>query len=137
MINSGVQIKARPLTKIIGGILTSTNTFSRDNNNTIEAHLRRHSGFKGIDIGCIADYGSFFVDYEGEESTKEEDFDKRYQEYYIRRTFKELKFSKSENSFVTFYMQLTRYLQQAIGTVPAINLQAYLDKIGEEIDEEL
>jgi len=31
-------------------------------------------------------------------------------------------------------MQLTRYLQQAIGTVPAINLQTYLDKIGEEID---
>ena len=34
-------------------------------------------------------------------------------------------------------MQLTRYLQQAIGTVPAINLQAYLDKIDEEIDDEI
>ncbi|GAB5566132.1 MAG: hypothetical protein Wins2KO_31950 [Winogradskyella sp.] len=38
---------------------------------------------------------------------------------------------------VTFFMQLTRYLQQAIGTVPAINLQTYLDKIDETIDEEI
>ncbi len=34
-------------------------------------------------------------------------------------------------------MQLTRYLQQAIGTVPAIDLQAYMNTIGEEIDSEI
>ena len=34
-------------------------------------------------------------------------------------------------------MQLTRYLQQAIGTVPAIDLQAYMDTIGEKIDSEI
>lgn len=137
MISSGIQIGPRPLTKIIGGILTSTNTFTHKDNKTIESHIKKHSGFKGIDIGCIADYGSFFVDYDGEEDIKETDFDKRYQEYYEKRSFKELKFSKPENSLVTFFMQLTRYLQQAIGTVPAINLQSYLDKIGEEIDEQL
>lgn len=135
MISSGIEMKARPLTKIIGGMLTSTNTIKRLS--TIGNHLKNLKGFKGIDLGCIADYGSFFVDYEGEENTKETDFDKRYEDYYKNRNFRELKFSKPENSLVTFFMQLTRYLQQAIGTVPAINLQSYLDKIGEELDEEL
>lgn len=32
-------------------------------------------------------------------------------------------------------MQLTRYLQHAIGTVQAINLQIYLDSIDVDIDE--
>lgn len=135
MISSGLEMGARPLTKIIGGILTSTNTIKRES--TIEGQLKNLTGFKGIDLGCIADQGSFFVDYKGEEDTRETDFDKRYTDYYSNRHFTELKFSKKENSLVTFFMQLTRYLQQAIGTVPAINLQSYLDKIGEELDEEL
>ena len=42
------------------------------------------------------------------------------------------KFSNADHSFVTFFMQLTRYLQQAIGTIPAIHLNAYLNNIGEE-----
>ena len=63
------------------------------------------------------------------------DFDKRYFEYYKNREFNEVVFSKQENSLVTFFMQLTRYLQQAIGTVQAINLQTYLDSIDEDIDE--
>jgi len=138
MINSGIVTKARPLTKIVGGILASTNTIKHVS--TIEKHIKAQIGFKGIDFGCIADYGSFYVDYEGEENTElkeEKDFIRRYEDYYKDRTFKEIKFSKPENSLVTFFMQLTRYLQQAIGTIPAINLQSYLDKIGEEIDKEI
>lgn len=138
MINSGIPSKPRALTKIIGGILTSTNTIKK--NSTIEKHLKSLTGLKSIDFGCIADYGSFVIEYEGEEDTKldkVEEFDKRYLDYYNTRTFKDVNYSKKENSLVTFFMQLTRYLQQAIGTVPAINLQSYLDKIGEEIDEEI
>lgn len=138
MINSGSNVPARPLTKILGGILASTNTIKKIS--TIEKQIKSQTGFKSIDFGCIADYGSFFVEYEGEEDTSlkdEKDFDLRYREYYNNRTFKELKFSKPENSLITFFMQLTRYLQQAIGTVPAINLQTYLDKIDETIDEEI
>ncbi|MCO5259729.1 MAG: hypothetical protein M9916_06260 [Crocinitomicaceae bacterium] len=138
MINSGADVPARPLTKILGGILTSTNTIK--NVSTIEKHIKAHTGLKSIDFGCVADYGSFYVEYDGEEDItlrREEDFDKRYLDYYSNRTFKGVSFSKPENSLVTFFMQLTRYLQQAIGTVPAINLQSYLDKIDEEIDEEI
>jgi hypothetical protein len=133
MINSGRKIPSRPLTKIIGGILCSTNTYTHKNNNTIESKIKSLKGLKSIDIGCIADYGSFFVDYEPDREIEHLGQD-RYLEFYECRDVKEIKFSKTENSMVTFFMQLTRYLQQAIGTVPAINLQAYLDKINEEID---
>lgn len=138
MINSGNVVPARPLTKIVGGILTSTNTIKRTT--TIEKHLKSQIGFKSLDFGCCVDYGSFYIDYEGEEDLSLKDFlsfDKRYSDYYTERKFKEVKFSKKENSLVTFFMQLTRYLQQAIGTIPAINLQSYLDKIGEDIDDEI
>lgn len=140
MINSGKQQDARPLTKIIGGLLTSTNSFTHDNNNTIEKHLKEQNGFRGIDIGCIADYGSFYVDYAGKENTDlntPKDYERRYNDYYRNRTINKIIFSDSENSMVSFFLQLTRYLQQAIGTIPAIDLKAYSKAINFEIDEEL
>lgn len=140
MINSGVKFAPRPLTKIIGGFLSTTNTYTHQNNNTIEKHIKENDGFKGLDIGCIADYGSFHIDYEGEEDitlNKSEDFKKRYLDYYKNRKFNEIKFSDKENSLVSFFLQLTRYLQQAIGTIPAIDLNAYSSAIGFEIDEKI
>lgn len=138
MINSGQKQPARPLTKIIGGILTTTNSFTHNNNDTIEKHIKSLTDLERIDLGCIVDYGSFFVQYDGEEDVNEKvNFKKRIHDYYQNRTFQSLVFSQSENSLITFFMQLTRYLQQAIGTVPAIDLQAYMNTIGEEIDSEI
>jgi len=137
IISVGKPQNPRGLTKIVGGILTSTKSGTRKNNDTIIKHLKSQKGFKSLDFGCIADYGSFYVDYTNEEDLSITDFDKRYLDYYSKREFKEAIFSKSENSLVTFFMQLTRYLQQSIGTVQAINLQAYLDVIGEKIDLDL
>ncbi len=137
MINSGRQTNARPLTKIIGGILTTTNSFSHSSNETIIKHLKKYKGLKGIDIGCIADYASFYVDYEGKEDVNENDFQKRYLDYYQLRKIKAVMFSDKENSLVSFFLQLTRYLQQAIGTIPAIDLNAYSKAIGFIIDEEI
>jgi hypothetical protein len=140
MINSGVKMSARPLTKIVGGFLSTTNTYTHKNNKTIEKSIKENSGFKGLDIGCIADYGSFHVNYKGEEdiNLKEpKDYDKRYSEYYQNRTFESIKFSDKNNSLVSFFLQLTRYLQQAIGTVPAIDLNVYSRAINFEIDEEI
>lgn len=136
MINSGRKIDPRPLTKIVGGILCSTNSYTHKNNQTIEGHIKAQKGLRSIDIGCVADYGSFYVDYEPSEEIKETGQDK-YLEFYENRIFHELHFSNQENSLITFFMQLTRYLQQAIGTVPAINLQIYMSKIDEKIDEEI
>jgi hypothetical protein len=133
-INGGKKIDPRPLTKIVGGILCSTNSFTPENNNTIEKHLKRLENLKSIDLGCIADYGSFYVDYSPNQEI-EIVGQEAYLEFYRKRQFNKLKFSAVEHSFVTFFMQLTRYLQQAIGTIPAINLNKYLENIGEDIDE--
>ena len=133
-INGGNVCHPRPLTKIVGGILCSTNSFTHENNNTIEKHLKALENLKSIDLGCIADYGSFYVDYNPNEEIKLKGQD-AYLEFYSKRQFNKLKFSAADHSFVTFFMQLTRYLQQAIGTIPAINLNAYLKNIGEEVDE--
>ncbi|CAA0199141.1 DUF6602 domain-containing protein [Tenacibaculum maritimum] len=137
MINSGKKLPARPLTKIIGGILTSTNSFTHKNNDTIISHIKKHEGVKGIDIGCIADYGCFYVDYIGEEDTSSNNLDERYLNYYNNRIINKVIFSNKENSLVSFFLQLTRYLQQAIGTVPAIDLNSYSQAINFTIDEEI
>lgn len=140
MIASGAKLPARPLTKVVGGLLATTNGYSKGSNKTIETHLRKAKGLKGIDLGCIADYGSFHLDYDGEEDTSltdPKDFQKRYSDYYENRTINQIKFSDQDNSLVSFFLQLTRYLQQAIGTIPAIDLNAYSKAIGFEIDERI
>lgn len=137
MINSGTKIEPRGLTKIIGGILTSTNSFTHKNNDTINKHLSEQIGFRGIDLGCIADYGFFYVDYDGQEDYKNLDFNQRIADYYNTRNIREITFSNAENSLVSFFLQLTRYIQQAIGTIPAIDLNAYANTIGFTIDQEL
>jgi len=137
IINAGKENEARPLTKIIGGILASTNSFTHSNNNTIEKHLMALRGLQSIEIGCAADYGSFYVNYIGEEDIKNMNFDDRILNYYSIRKFEKLTFSVRENSLISFFLQLTRYLQQAVGTVAAIDLNAYAKNIGFEIDNKI
>jgi hypothetical protein len=135
-INGGKKFDPRPLTKIVGGILCSTNSYTRENNDTIEKHLKSLKHLRSIDLGCIADYGSFYIDYNPNEEI-EKIGQAAYLQFYSNRIFNKIKFSNADHSFVTFFMQLTRYLQQAIGTIPAINLNAYLKNIGEDVDEQI
>ena len=137
IINAGVEVPARPLTKIIGGILSSTNSYTHSNNNTIENHLKNLQNLQTIEMGCAVDYGSFYVNYDGNEDISCKDFDKRIFDYYLNRKFESSTFSDKENSLVTFFLQLTRYLQQSIGTVAAIDLNAYARTIGFEIDQNI
>lgn len=131
-INGGRQFGPNPLTKIIGGILCNTNSHTHENNDTLISKIKSISNLKALDLGCIADYASFYVDYT--ESEISEKGNKPYFDFYEKRTYNNIVFSKKENSLVTFFMQLTRYLQQAIGTIPAINLQKYMDTIDENLD---
>ena len=68
IINAGKEFNARPLTKIIGGILSSTNSFTHANNNTISSHLKNLKDLQTIELGCAVDYGSFYVNYKGVEN---------------------------------------------------------------------
>ena len=102
---------------------------------TIETHIRNLKTLKSIEIGCAIDYGSFFVNYEGQEDVRNQEFEARILNYYNSRSVKNVVFSTKQNSLVTFFLQLTRYLQQSIGTVAAIDLNAYSKAVGFTIDD--
>jgi hypothetical protein len=133
IIDRGVKYPPRPLTKILGGILSSVNSIKKKD--TIESQLTKLDGLKGIDIGCAVEYGSFFVDHYGEEDINKLDPMDRISDYYLSRTINSVEFSSSDTSLISFFLQLLRYLQQSIGTVAAIDLSEYSKAINVNIDE--
>lgn len=135
IIDRGSKYSPRPLTKIVGGILASTNSIAKQE--TLEKHLKSLKGLQGIDMGCAVDSGAFIVNHPEEEDMKITDFSERINEYYRNRTVTSIEFSKADVSLVSFFFQLLRYLQQSIGTVAAIDLNEYSKAINFEIDEEL
>ncbi len=140
MVASGKTAAARPLTKIIGGILTTTSSYS--GNDTVKAQLKKLKGLQTLDLGCLCDTGSFYVDYneiepEGISPTSSIDDNRKYiRQVYESREVKEVKFSDKDVSLFTFFLQLVNYLK-FIGTVPAIDINAYLKAIHAEIDEDI
>ncbi|MCR5360431.1 MAG: Mov34/MPN/PAD-1 family protein [Bacteroidales bacterium] len=135
MVNSGRRTSARPLTKIIGGILTTTSSYS--GTETVSKQLKELKGYQTLDLGCLCDTGSFHVDYketrpDGIDQTKNEFIEQVYES----REVNEIIFSDKKVSLFTFFLQLVSYLK-SIGTVPAIDINAYLNAINEKIDEDI
>lgn len=133
MVNSGRRTSARPLTKIIGGILTTTSSYS--GTETVSKQLKELKGYQTLDLGCLCDTGSFHVDYketrpDGIDQTKNEFIEQVYES----REVNEIIFSDKKVSLFTFFLQLVSYLK-SIGTVPAIDINAYLNAVDERIDE--
>ena len=133
MVNSGRRTSARPLTKIIGGILTTTSSYS--GTETVSKQLKELKGYQTLDLGCLCDTGSFHVDYketrpDGIDQTKNEFIEQVYES----REVNEIIFSDKKVSLFTFFLQLVSYLK-SIGTVPAIDINADLNAIDERIDE--
>lgn len=135
IIDRGKSHDPRPLTKIVGGILTSTCSIAKGE--TIEKHLSSLKPLASIDMGCSIEFGAFYIDYNGEEDQSIQDFNQRIHDYYERRKFATLNFSKKEKALVSFFLQLMRYLQQSIGTVAAIDLAAYAEAIDYDLDKKL
>jgi hypothetical protein len=138
MVASGKRTQARQLTKIIGGILTTTSSYVEPE--TIKKQLKKLKGYQTLDLGCFCNTGSFYVDYE---EKAPDDIDpsidinenrKYIEQLYASREVKEIKFSDKEVSLFTFFLQLVSYLK-SIGTVPAIDINEYLKAINERIDE--
>ncbi|WP_165734115.1 DUF6602 domain-containing protein [Polaribacter sp. 20A6] len=143
IVDRGRLFKPRALTKILGGILTIETKIT---DTTIEGHLKKLKNLKSIDIGCAVNHKSFYVDYNKDDSIfnipkdndlTHEEHNELINTFYNSRTVKDIEFSKKNNSLVTFFLQLTRYLQQSIGTVAAIDLSEYAKAINFEIDEEI
>lgn len=137
MVTSGKLTSARPLTKIIGGILTTTSSYN--GNDTVKTHLKKLKCLQTLDLGCFCDTGSFYVDYN---ETVPKGIDpindnrKYIEQVYESREVNEIKFSDKGVSLFTFFLQLVSYLK-SIGTVPAIDINAYLKAIHEQIDADI
>lgn len=123
----------RPHTKILGGILCSSIASDNPKRSIIESNFKSHTNLKTIDLGCVMDYGSFYINYSPESEITVVG-QKAYLDFYKNRKYKNTHFSHKQHSLVTFFIQLSRYLQQSIGTVPAIDLGSYLEAIGEKLD---
>ena len=95
-----------------------------------------------MDLGCLCDTGSFYIDYNEtipdsiSPTNNIEDNRKYIEQVYVSRVVNEIKFSDKEVSLFTFFLQLVSYLK-FIGTVPAIDINAYLKAIHVKIDEDI
>ena len=140
MVASGKTTPARPLTKIIGGILTTTSSYKE--NDTVKRHLEKLNGLQTLDLGCLCDTCSFYVDYNEAipkdiDPTNDINDNRRYiEQVYESRKVNEIEFSNTDVSLFTFFLQLVSYLK-SIGTVPAIDINAYLKAIHAKIDEDI
>lgn len=137
-INGGIKCKARGFTKILGGILaiSKSNDWTAEDNDTMKKHLTNLKGLKSFEMGCIVDHACFIIDYK-ESSYDSNNFNAKdeFVRYYNEREVKEVIFSNKKFALISFFLQLTRYLQQAIGTIPAIDLNAYASSIDFKLDE--
>ena len=135
MICVGCPHPARPLSPILGGILSSTSSYEQ--NNTIEENLKKLTGMQSLDLCCCADKYSFYIEYDKSFAKFEGKETKAICDLYDSRKVKNINFNKHpENSIFTFFLQLVQYLK-LIGTVPAIDINAYLGTVGEKIDMDL
>lgn len=135
MICTGSTHKARPLSPILGGILSSTSSYEQIR--TIEDSLKKLTGMQSLDLCCCADKYSFYIEYDKSFSEFKETETQAICSLYNSRKVKNINFNKyPENSIFTFFLQLVQYLK-LIGTVPAIDINAYLDTVGEKIDMDL
>lgn len=128
MIASGDKKPPRPLTPIVGGILTTSCSYAQQD--TIVENIKKQSGLRHIDIGCCLDYSAFQVKCKSGDSIKmKNQNDVRL--YYDNLEIEEIIFSKPENSLFVFFLWLFNILKD-IGTVAAIDINAYLREIGAE-----
>lgn len=135
MICTGCTHSARPLSPIIGGILSSTSSYEQTK--TIEESLKKLTGMQSLDLCCCADKYSFYIEYDKRFAKFKGTETKDINDHYDSRKITAINFNRHpENSIFTFFLQLVQYLK-LIGTVPAIDINAYLETVGENIDMDL
>lgn len=135
MICTGCKHKARPLSPILGGILTTTSSYAKTE--TIEEKLKSLTGIQSLDLCCCADKYSFYIGYDKSFADFRDCDTNSICELYESRKVTTVNFNNHpDNSVFTFFLQFVQYLK-LIGTVPAIDINAYLDTVCEKIDMEL
>jgi hypothetical protein len=102
--HAGGVFKPKPLQPIIAGILTTRNSWATGYGKPFKDCIKTLNDAYQIDCGCVLEEGSFIYDSDS----------------------KQLCTGKKEEALVSFILQLVKQLQ-AVGTVPAIELDAYMN----------
>ena len=101
--SAGGILSAKPLHRILSGILTTSSDWNPPFSAPFMKCLSKSLDIQQIDFGCVLEQGTFYYNYEDET----------------------LKISNKDDSLVCFFFQLLIELQK-IGTVPAIELSKYM-----------
>jgi len=105
IVHAGGKYEPKPLFKIIGGILTTDNEYNPPFGTSFINCIKNMDAMNQIDIGCSIEKGSFIIDYRGDG-------------VYTN-------IQDKDNYLIFFFLHLLGRLQ-ALGTVPAMDLGAYL-----------
>ena len=106
IVHAGGSYAAKPLHRILSGILTANSVWKEPIGKTLDENLITLDGESKIDIGCVLNGGSFLADN-------------------ISGTIEK---SSDSESLIFFFLKLLIELQK-IGTVPAMDIGEYLKTI--------
>ena len=129
MIASGVRMRKRNLTKIIGGILTTSCSTSKE---AVKENILKQTGLRSIDCGCCIDSFSFHTTSKNTDNSKCFTQDEII-EFYGKNEYIEVNFEDQERALLLLFLQLFNDLKDN-GSVPAIDINAYLRAVDAEID---
>ncbi|MBR1851869.1 MAG: hypothetical protein IJ794_01635 [Lachnospiraceae bacterium] len=96
----------KPLHRIIAGILTTSSDWKEPFGKPFRKCIATYTELQQVDCGCTLNGGAFYYDYQKNS----------------------LRTSNAEESLVYFFLQLLILLQR-LGTVPAIDLEAYMQAL--------
>jgi hypothetical protein len=109
IIERGRKRPARPLPRIIAGIVSLSTGWSEGLGKSFRERLAGHTGLRALDIGCALDAGSFEVP--------------------AGRGPRDVRTSDAETALLSFFIALLRRLQR-LATAPAIDWPAYERALG-------
>ena len=110
IVDRGQEFPARPLFRVLGGILTLSSAWTPAFGESLQTALKERPEKERIDLGCVIEKGAFEVVYN-------QDGTLHFQQ------------SKPELTFIYFFIRLLDKLQK-LGTVPAIDYSEYSKVLG-------
>ena len=105
IVHAGGEHAPRPITPILGGILATQSTWSPPFGEAFHACLAERPEDERLNVGCVLEAGGFDITYGDDEFR--------------------IQISSREHALAFFFLRLLRNLQR-IGTVPALDYDAYL-----------
>ena len=105
IVHAGGEHAPRPVTPILGGVLATQSEWNPHFGEAFHACLAERQEEERLNVGCVLEAGGFDITYDNDETRPQ--------------------ISSREHALAFFFLRLLRNLQR-IGTVPALDYDAYL-----------